>query len=162
MPVTPAGAPVNTAPVAAPPIVYTIGVIAVPLHTVCAAVAATDVKVIVGNGFTVIVPVKFTVPQPPPLVVTVYVNGPVAVGEPVIVNTDPTSVPVTPAGAPVKTAPVAPPPIVYTIDVIAVPLHTVCVVVAAADVKTIVGNGFTVIEPVKFTVPHAPPLVVTV
>ena len=74
-------------------------------------------------------------------------NGPVAVGIPLIVNVDPTNAPVTPAGAPVKAAPVAPPPIVYTIDVIAVvpSLHTVCVVVPAAEVNTIVGVGFTVI-----------------
>ena len=89
-------------------------------------------------------------------------NGPVAVGIPLIVNVVPTNVPVTPAGAPVNTAPVAAPPIVYTIGVIAVPLHTVCAAVAATDVKVIVGNGFTVIVPVKFTVPQPPPLVVTV
>ena len=91
-------------------------------------------------------------------------NGPVAVGIPLIVNVVPTNAPVTPAGAPVNTAPVALPPIVYTIGVIAVvpSLHNVCVVVPAADVKTIVGNGLTVIVPVRFAVPQPPPLVVTV
>jgi len=127
-PVTPAGAPLKVALVAAPPIVYTIGVIAVPVQVVC--VVLPDVNTKVGNGFTVIVPVKVISVQLPPTVVTEYVNGlPTAVvGEPLIVNTEPTKAPVTPAGAPLKVALVAAPPIVYTIEVIAVFVHTVCAV----------------------------------
>ena len=132
--------------------------IAVPAHTVCAALP--DVNDIVGKMFTVIVPVRFTVPQLPPLVVTVYVNGPVAVGVPLTVNTPAANAPVTPAGAPVKTAPVAEPPIAYLIAPIAVPAHTVCA--ALPELKDIVGNVLIVIVPVMFTVPHEPPLVVTV
>ena len=81
------------------------------------------------------------------------------VGEPLIVNTEPTKAPVTPAGAPVKVALVAPPPIVYTIGVIAVPVQVVCVVLP--DVNTKVGNGFTVIVPVKVISVQLPPTVVT-
>ena len=63
---------------------------------------------------------------------------------PLIVNVVPAKVPVTPAGnAPVNVAPVAPPPIVYTIGVMAVPEHTVGV--ALPEVNTIVDKGFTVI-----------------
>ena len=54
VPVTPVGkVPVSVAPVAAPPTVYTIGVIAVPEQTVC--VALPEVNTIVDKGFTVIV-----------------------------------------------------------------------------------------------------------
>jgi len=89
------------------------------------------------------------------------VNGlPTAVvGEPVIVNTEPTKAPLTPAGAPLKVALVAAPPIVYTIGVIAVPIQVVCVVLP--DVNTKVGTGFTVIVPVKVISVQLPPTVVT-
>jgi hypothetical protein len=66
------------------------------------------------------------------------------VGVPLIVNVVPAKVPVTPGGkVPVNVAPVAPPPTVYTIDVMAVPEHFVCV--AVPEVNTIVDKGFTVI-----------------
>ena len=56
---------------------------------------------------TVSVPVDVTIPQPP-VSVTVYVNGPDAVGVPLIVTTFAAQLPVTPAGNPVTVAPVAP------------------------------------------------------
>jgi len=66
------------------------------------------------------------------------------VGVPLIVKVVPAKVPVTPAGkAPVKVAPVAPPPIVYTTGVIAAPEHTVGV--ALPEVNVIVDKGLTVI-----------------
>ena len=58
-------------------------------------------------GVTVIVPVVVIAPQPP-VRVTVYVNGPEAVGVPLIVTTLASHAPVTPAGNPVTVAPVAP------------------------------------------------------
>ena len=53
------------------------------------------------------VPVVVITPQPP-IRVTVYVNGPNAVGIPLIVTIFASHVPVTPAGSPVTVAPVAP------------------------------------------------------
>ena len=63
-PVTPAGKPVTVAPVAVV-VVYVMFVIAVLMHRVCALVPAAELKDIVLFGVTVIVPVAFTVPQPP-------------------------------------------------------------------------------------------------
>jgi hypothetical protein len=63
-PVTPAGKPVTFAPVAVV-VVYVMFVIAVLMHRVCALVPAAELKDIVLFGVTVIVPVAFTVPQPP-------------------------------------------------------------------------------------------------
>ena len=85
----------------------------------------------------------------------------VVVGEPEIVTVEPETVAVTPAGNPVTVAPVAPPPKVYVMLVIAVFTQTVCAVVAAAEVSVNVTLGFTVIEPVSVCVPQ-PPVVVTV
>ena len=62
MPVTPAGRPLNVAPVA-PVEVYVILVIGEFIQTVCVLLA--DVRVMVLTGSTVIVPVAVTVPQPP-------------------------------------------------------------------------------------------------
>jgi hypothetical protein len=84
-----------------------IFVIAVLIHTVCAFVPAAEVRDTVLLGVTVIVPVVVITPQPP-VRVTVYVNGPEAVGVPLIVTTLASQVPVTPAGKPVTVAPVAP------------------------------------------------------
>ena len=100
-------------------------VIAVFIHTVCALVPAADVSVTVLFGVTVIVPVAVTVPQPP-VKVTVYPNGEptVVVGEPLIVTTLAAQLPVTPAGKPLKVAPVAP-VVEYVILVIAVFIHLV-------------------------------------
>ena len=64
LPLTPAGSPMNVAPVA-PVVVYVMLVIAVFTHTVCAFVPTAELKVIVLVGVTVIVPVAFTKPQPP-------------------------------------------------------------------------------------------------
>ena len=64
LPVTPAGKPLNVAPVA-PVVEYVILVIGVLIHTVCAFVPAAEVSVIVLFGVTVIVPVAVIVPQPP-------------------------------------------------------------------------------------------------
>ena len=56
--------------------------------------------------------------------------------------------PVTPAGKPVKVAPVAP-VVAYVILVIGVLMHTVCDVVAGAEVSVIVLLGLTVTVAVK-------------
>jgi hypothetical protein len=83
VPLTPAGSPLNVAPVA-PVEVYVILVIGELTQTVWVLLA--DVRVMVLTGLTVIVPVAVTVPHPP-VRVTVYPNGlPVVVdGEPLIV-----------------------------------------------------------------------------
>ena len=116
------------------------------------------------NGLKVIVPVSEGVPQFPPVVVTVYVKGVAAEteGEPLMVTVVPATVAVTPAGNPVTVAPVAVPPKVYVIGVIAELIQTVCVVVAVAEANVSVANGFTVIVPVSEGVPQEPPVVVTV
>ena len=59
------------------------------------------------NGVTVMVPIVVAGGQPP-VVVTVYVNVPLAVGVPLMVTTFAAQEPVTPAGKPVTVAPVAP------------------------------------------------------
>ena len=61
VPVTPAGSPVNVAPVA-PVVAYVVVVIAVLIHFVCVPPA---VNTMVLFGVTVIVPVAVIVPQPP-------------------------------------------------------------------------------------------------
>ena len=83
VPFTPAGSPLNVAPVA-PVDVYVISVIAEFRQTVWVLLA--EVSVIVLTGLTVMVPVAVTLPHPP-VRVTVYPNGlPVVVdGEPLIV-----------------------------------------------------------------------------
>ena len=63
-PVTPAGKPLNVAPVA-PVVEYVIFVIAVLIHTVCDEVAGAEVKVIVLFAVTVMLPFAVTEPQPP-------------------------------------------------------------------------------------------------
>jgi hypothetical protein len=132
------------------------------IQTVCAVVATADVSAKVTFGFTVIVPFNVITPHPP-VVVTEYAKGEpvVLVGEPEIVTVEPETVAVTPAGKPVTVAPVAPPPKVYTILVIAVLIQTVCAVVAAAEVNDKVTPGFTVIVPDK-DCELQPPVVVTV
>ena len=82
-------------------------------------------------------------------------------GEPEIDTVDPETEAVTPAGNPVTVAPVAPPPKVYVMLVIAVFTQTVCAVVAAAEVKLNVTFGLTVIVPDK-DCEEQPPVVVTV
>jgi hypothetical protein len=63
-PDTPAGKPLNVAPVAVV-VAYVIFVIAVLIQRVCASVPTAEVLAIVLFGVTVIVPVAFTEPQPP-------------------------------------------------------------------------------------------------
>src|SRR4249919_3642610 len=85
-------------------------VIAVLIHTVCASVPAAELNVIVLSGVTVIVPVAFTLPQPP-VSGMLYVYGlPAAlVGVPLMVITPPDHTAVIPGGNPVGTPiPVAP------------------------------------------------------
>lgn len=68
--------------------------------------------------------------------------------------------PVTPAGKPLKVAPVAP-VVEYVIFVIAVLIHTVCALVPGAEVNVIVLSGVTVMVPLAVTEPQ-PPVNVTV
>ena len=147
-PVTPAGKPVNVAPVA-PVVVSVIVVMALLIHVVRLSPAA-----IVFNGLTVIVPVVVAGGQPP-VVVTVYVNVPLTVGVPLIVTVLFAHEPVTPAGKPVNVAPVAP-VVVSVIVVMALLIHVVRLSPAA-----IVFNGLTVIVPVVVA-GGQPPVVVTV
>jgi hypothetical protein len=77
-----------------------------------------------------------------------------------MVTTLPAQLPVTPVGRPVTVAPVAP-VVLYVILVIGVFIHTVCVVVAGADVLVTVLLAVTVIDPVAVTTPQ-PPVSVTV
>ena len=64
LPVTPAGKPLNVAPVA-PVVEYVMLVIGEFMHTDCAFVPAADVNVIVLSGVTVMVPFAVIAPQPP-------------------------------------------------------------------------------------------------
>src|SRR5580700_3090434 len=96
--------------------------IAVPLHTVCASVPAAEVSVSVPPAPRATDPVSVIGPHGL-AAVTAYV--PPAVGVPVIVSTPPVVVLVSPAGSPATVIPVALPPMVYEIFVIAVPLHSV-------------------------------------
>ena len=147
-PLTPAGKPVNVAPVA-PVVVSVILLITLLIHTVW-LVPAT----IVFNGLTVIVPVVVAGGQPP-VVVTVYVNVPLTVGVPLMVTVLFAHEPLTPAGKPVNVAPVA--PVVASVIVeMAVLIHVVRLSPAA-----IVFNGVTVIVPVVVA-GGQPPVVVTV
>jgi hypothetical protein len=154
VPVTPVGKLVTVAPVA-PVVEYVILVIGVLIHTVCAVVAGAEVLVTVLLAVTAIVPVVVITPQPP-VSVTVYVSAaPATVGVPLIVTTFAAQVPVTPVGKLVTVAPVAP-VVEYVILVIGVLIHTVCAVVAGAEVSVTVLAGVTVIVPVAFTAPQPP------
>ena len=82
------------------------------------------------------------------------------VGEPLMVTTLAAHVPVTPAGRPLKVAPVAP-VVEYVILVIAVLIHTVCALVPGAEVNVIVLFGVTVIVQFAVIAPQ-PPVKVTV
>src|SRR6185295_9468139 len=150
--------PLNVAPVA-PVVLYVIVVIGVFKHTVCASVPAADVSVMVLFGVTVIVPLAVITPQPP-VSVTVSGHEPVTVGVPLIVTTLAAHGPVTPAGRPVKVAPVAP-VVPYVMLAIAVLIQTVCASVPAADVSVMVLFGVTVIVPLAVITPQ-PPVSVTV
>ena len=84
--------------------------------------------------------------------VTVYVPG--AVGVPLIVSTLPAVALVNPAGRPVAVMPVAVPPYVYVMFVIAVPLHTDWLSVPAADVSVSVPPAPRVMVPLSVIGPH--------
>ena len=156
VPFTPAGSPLNVAPVA-PVDVYVISVIAEFRQTVWVLLA--EVSVIVLTGLTVMVPVAVTLPHPP-VTVTVYPKGlPVVVdGEPLIVMLPAEYVPLTPAGSPLNVTPVAPVD-VYVILTIAEFRQTLWVLLP--DVSVMVLTGLTVMVPVAVTLPH-PPVRVTV
>ena len=87
---------------------------------------------------------------------------PNALGDPLIVNTPPEKLPVTPAGKPVTPAPVPLPPTLYVIAFIDVPTHTVWLLVPTDDVNDIDALAVTVIVPVAVACVHDPPVVVTV
>ena len=77
-----------------------------------------------------------------------------------MVTTLAAQLPVTPAGKPLKVAPVAP-VVEYVMLVIGVFRQTDCALVPAADVKVIVLFGVTVIVPLAVITPQ-PPVKVTV
>ena len=89
------------------------------------------------------VPDNDGVPQLPPVVVTVQLKGEpeIVVGVPEITNVFPDTDAVTPEGKPVTEAPVAEPPKVYSMFVIALLSHRVWLEVATADVSTKVAKG---------------------
>jgi hypothetical protein len=64
VPVTPLGKPANLASVA-PVVLYVIGVMAVFTQTVWLSVPAAEVRVMVGLGCTMMVPLAVTSPQSP-------------------------------------------------------------------------------------------------
>ena len=118
-------------------------------HTLLLLVAVGTT--VLGVAFTVIVPVAFTVPQPP-VNGMLYVKTPDTVGVPEIkiVSADQTAV--TPAGKPVAVPIPVAPVVVCVIFVKAVLLHTVGDDEAAETVL----SGFTVIVPTAFAVPQPP------
>ena len=71
-----------------------------------------------------------------------------------IVSTPPVVVLVRPAGNPATVTPVAVPPIVYEIFVLAVPLHTVWLSVPAAEVSARVPPAPSVTVPLSVTGPQ--------
>src|SRR5689334_17235093 len=76
-----------------------------------------------------------------------------------MVTTPDAQLPVTPAGNPENVAPVAP-VVAYVILVMAVLIHTVCVLVPAVEVKLAVVSGFTVTVAVMgISAQVVPPLV---
>lgn len=87
-------------------------------------------------------------------------NVPVAVGVPLIVKRPPLYEPVTPAGRPVTPAPVPPPPIEYTMFVMAILWQIVWVLLP--EVRLIVALGFTTCVLLSVATPQEPPLVVRV
>ena len=120
--VTPGGKPVAV-PIPVAPVVECVifGDTAVLIHKVGEDDAAPTV--LLGN--TVISAEVTATVQEFPVVVTVYGNDPVTVGVPLIVNVVPEMDEVTPVGKPETVAPVAPPPNVIVIFVIAVFIQTV-------------------------------------
>ena len=162
LPVTPVGNPVTVAPVAVV-VAYVIFVSAVLIQRVWASVPAAELLAIVLFGVTVIVPVMvFVPPVQPPVIVTVYVKVPEAVGDPEIVTTFADQFPVTPPGRPVTVAPVAV-VVAYVMFVIAVLIQSVCASVPTAELRAIVLVDVTVMVPVAVLVPPVqPPVIATV
>src|SRR3954467_9791846 len=101
--VTPAGKPLAAPIPVARVVVCVMAVSAVFIQGFGVDEAAVTVMLSV----TVIVPVAFTVPQPP-VKVTVYGNETGTLGGPFIVTTLADQLPDTPEGKPLKVAPVAP------------------------------------------------------
>ena len=131
----------------APVVVWVIFVSAELIHTVGVEEAADAVFF----GFTVIVPVAFTVSQPPVNGI-LYVKVPEAVGAPLMVITFAIHAAETPAGSPVaEPIPVAP-VVVWVIFVSAVLIQSVGVEDAALTVFA--GEIFRI--PVASTFPHPP------
>ena len=128
-------------------VVCVIGVSAVLIHSVGVAEAALTVLAAV----TVIVPVAFTVPQPP-VNGMLYVNTPDAVGVPLIVIVFDAQAAVTPDGKPVAVPMPVALAVVCVIGVSAVLIQSVGVAEAALTVLAAV----TVIVPVALTVPQPP------
>jgi hypothetical protein len=143
--VTPDGKPVGVPIPVAPVVVCVItGLIAVLIHKVVVVPA-----VAVLFGVTTMVPVAFTVPQPPVNGI-VYANVPATVGLPLKVIVLLAHATVTPAGNPVA-VPIPVAPVVAWVLVMAVLIQSVVVATVAA-----VLFGVTSIVPVAFTVPHPP------
>ena len=99
-----------------------------------------------GNAFTTIVPVAFTLPQPP-LNGTVYVNEPLTVGVPLIIMVLLAKLAVTPGGKPVADPIPVAPVVVCEILVMAVFAQTVGLELAALTVF----KGVTVIVPIALS-----------
>ena len=155
-PVTPVGKPVTVAPVA-PVVEYVMLVIALPIHTDCDDVDDPLVNDMVLPEVTTIRPVAvFVPPVHPPVIVTVKLNVPLAVGVPLIVMVLLLHDPVTPDGRPEKVAPVAP-VVVYVMLVMALPKQIDCDIVDDALVRVIVLVGLTVIVPDAVFVPPSQP-----
>ena len=121
-----------------------------PEHIAC----DDGVAVATGIEFTVIVPALVTAPQPPVNVI-IYGKVPDVVGVPLISALLADQLPLTPAGKPLKVAPVAP-VVLYVILAIAVFRHFVWLSVPVAEINVIVLSGVTVIFPVLVTAPQPP------
>ena len=127
--VTPDGKPVAVPIPVAPVVVCVTGVSAVLIHNV----GVDDAALTVLAAVTVIVPVAFTVPQPP-VNGMLYVNTPDAVGVPLIVIVFDAQAAVTPDGNPVAVPIPVAPVVVCVIGVSAVLIHSVGVEEAAPTV----------------------------
>ncbi len=125
----------------APVVVCVMFVKAVLIHKVGDDVAADTVL----SAVTVIVPVAFTVSQPP-VNGMLYVNVPVAVGVPEIVIVSPDQTAVTPAGKPVAVPIPVAPVVVCVILVKAVLIHKVGDDEAAETVLSGVNVAVTALE----------------
>ena len=115
-----------------------------------AGVVEGDVTVL--SGVTVMVPVAFTIPQPPVNGI-VYANVPDAVGVPLIVIILAAQVAVTPAGSPAGVPmPVAP----VVVCVIAAGKAVLIQSVGVAEAGVTVLSGVTVMVPVALNAPQPP------